>query len=204
VHDPSVPVPPGAAVGRNGHPTDTTEPPVPYARDRLDALLPGLYAELRRIAAAHLRNERSGHTLNTTALVHEAYIRLVGIGSIDWTDRSRFLGMASRTMRRVLIDYARSRARQKRDDQRISIGAPAGLSVGSAVDLLALDDALDRLESLEPRQSRVVECRFFAGMTHEETAESLSISVATVKRDWTIARAWLHSELSDDGTRSGR
>jgi RNA polymerase sigma factor (TIGR02999 family) len=167
-------------------------------RDALDSALPAVYHELRRIAHSHLRGERGGHTLNTTALVHEAYLRLAGIGVVDWTNRAWFLGMASRAMRRVLVDYARSRGRQKRNaGDRIDVVASVVLPDAGATDLLALDAALDRLEALQPRQCRVVECRFFAGMTNEETAESLVISVATAKRDWTLARAWLNAELAD-------
>jgi RNA polymerase sigma-70 factor, ECF subfamily len=166
-------------------------------RSALDEDLPLVYDILKRIARSHLRRERTGHTLNTTALVHEAYLRLAGIGTVDWTDRSRYLGMASRAMRRVLIDYARSRSRLKRSSPPQPVGvAEGGLSAGSVEELLALDAALDRLEALEPRQCRVVECRFFAGMTNEDTAEALAVSLATVKRDWTVARAFLNAELA--------
>jgi RNA polymerase sigma factor (TIGR02999 family) len=169
-------------------------------RNALDEDLPFVYDTLKRIARSHLRGERAGHTLNTTALVHEAYLRLAGIDSVDWTDRSRFLGMASRAMRRVLIDHARARSRLKRSSPQLPVDAADGdLPAESVEDLLALDAALDRLEALEPRQCRVVECRFFAGMTHEETAEALAVSLASVKRDWTIARAFLNAELTAAG-----
>ena len=170
------------------------------ARAQLDALLPAIYEELRRIAHAHLSRERPGHTLNTTSLVHESYMRLAGIAEIDWRNRSQFLGMASRAMRRVLIDYARSRARLKRAaPDSMAIEAPVALPVNRAEDLLLLDAALTRLEGMQPRQCRVVECRFFGGLTNDETADALAISAATVKRDWTMARAWLNAELAAAG-----
>jgi RNA polymerase sigma factor (TIGR02999 family) len=169
-------------------------------RDALDEDLPVVYETLKRIARSHLRGERAGHTLNTTALVHEAYLRLVGIGSVDWTDRARFLGMASRAMRRVLIDHARARARLKRSSPQAPFDEGSrGLPAEDVEELLALDAALHRLETLAPRQCRVVECRFFAGMTNEETAEVLAVSLASVKRDWTIARAFLNAELTVSG-----
>ena len=170
-------------------------------RAGLDQHLPAVYEELRRIAHAHLRHERGDHTLNTTSLVHEAYLRLAGLHVIDWQNRSQFLGMASRAMRRILIDYARSRSRQKRTAPTavLTIEAPVALPIARAEDLLLLDDALTRLEDIEPRQCRVVECRFFAGMTNDETADALDISIATVKRDWTLARAWLNAELAAAG-----
>lgn len=168
-------------------------------RRALDAALPAVYEELRRIARVHLRSERSGHTLNTTSLVHEAYLRLAGVHGVDWLDRSHFLGMASRAMRRVLIDYARARHRQKRSGVALEIDGPVVFPIERSADLLLLDEALDRLEALEPRQCRVVECRFFGGMTNDETAEVLQISLATVKRDWALARAWLNAELMARG-----
>ena len=171
-------------------------------RERLDSVLPAVYEELRRIARSHLRRERPGHTLNTTSLIHEAYLRLAGFQRVDWTDRSRFLGMASSAMRRVLIDYARSRARLKRrrlDGPVLFHESTSPFPLDRAEDLVLLDAALTRLEALEPRQCRVVECRFFAGMTNEETADALATSVATVKRDWALARAWLNAELTEAG-----
>ena len=182
-------------------PRPAPEDAQPAARADLDALLPAIYDELRRIAHTHLSRERAGHTLNTTSLVHESYLRLAGIQAVDWSDRSRFLGMASRAMRRVLIDYARARMRQKRSaaPDVITIEAPVALPVSHAEDLLTLDAALARLEDMQPRQCRVVECRFFGGMTNDETADALAISAATVKRDWTLARAWLNAELASAG-----
>lgn len=169
----------------------------PDPRRELDEALPRVYEELRRIAHWHLHAERPAHTLNTTALVHEAYLRLTGISAVDWRDRSRFLSMASRAMRRVLIDYARTRSRAKRDASVSPLLIQgADLSLNDIDDLLALDEALTRLEAVNARHCRVVECRFFGGLEIEETAEVLGISPASVKRDWTACRAWLNAELT--------
>jgi RNA polymerase sigma factor (TIGR02999 family) len=167
-------------------------------RESLDRLVPLVYEELRAVAHAHLLGERTGHTLNTTALVHEAYIRLVDIRQVTWQDRAHFCGMASRAMRRILIDHARARLREKRGGGAIhvSLDDSVGLPAERAVDLIALDDALSKLETLDERQARFVECRFFAGLTLEETAEALGVSLATAKRDWTLCRAWLNREMS--------
>jgi RNA polymerase sigma factor (TIGR02999 family) len=166
----------------------------PVARERL---VPIVYEELRRLAHHYMRNEREGHTLQTTALVNELYLRLAGIDALEWRDRAHFFAMAATLMRRVLVDYARQRGRDKRG---------AGLTVVSldenviaprpAVDVVALDEALDRLATVDPQQSRVVELRFFAGLSVQETAEALGISPATVKRDWATAKLWLYHELS--------
>jgi RNA polymerase sigma factor (TIGR02999 family) len=166
----------------------------PDARDRL---VPLVYEELRRLAHHYMRNEREGHTLQTTALVNELYLRLAGIDGLEWRDRSHFFAMSATLMRRVLVDYARQRGRDKRG---------AGLSVTSldenviapqrAVDVVALDEALDRLATVDPQQSRVVELRFFVGLSVQETAEALGVSPATVKRDWATAKLWLYHELS--------
>jgi RNA polymerase sigma factor (TIGR02999 family) len=165
----------------------------PTARDRL---LPIVYEELRRLAHHYMRGEREGHTLQTTALVNEAYLRLAGIDALRWRDRAHFFAMAATLMRRVLVDHARQRGREKRG---------AGVSVMSldenviapraAVDVMALDEALSRLAAADPQQSRVVELRFFGGLSVEETAEVLGISAATVKRDWATAKLWLYNEL---------
>ena len=166
----------------------------PAARDQL---VPIVYEELRRLAHHYMRGEREGHTLQTTALVNEVYLRLAGIDSMQWRDRAHFFAMAATLMRRVLVDYARQRAREKRG---------AGVSVTSldenavapqpAVDVVALDEALERLAAVDPQQSRVVELRFFAGLSVKETAEALGISPATVKRDWATAKLWLYNELT--------
>ena len=169
-------------------------------RDAVDRLVPILYDELRRIAHRRMRRERVGHTLGTTALVHEAYLELAGLDRMEWRDRAHFLAVAARAMRRVLIDYAVQRRAQKRDGGRRAVPLDEvedilTLSGQRADELLALDEALRRLDAVSERQCRVVECRFFAGMSVEETAEALGTSPATVKRDWTVARAWLHREL---------
>ena len=165
----------------------------PAARERL---VPIVYEELRRLAHHYMRGERSGHTLQTTALVNEVYLRLAGIDALRWRDRAHFFAMAATLMRRVLVDYARQRGREKRG---------AGVTVTSldenavapqpAVDIVALDEALERLAAVDPQQGRVVELRFFAGLSVEETAEALGISPATVKRDWATAKLWLYNEL---------
>jgi RNA polymerase sigma factor (TIGR02999 family) len=165
----------------------------PVARDRL---VPIVYEELRRLAHHYMRGEREGHTLQTTALVNEVYLRLAGIDSMGWRDRAHFFAMAATLMRRVLVDYARQRGRDKRG---------AGVTVTSldehaiapqpAVDVVALDEALERLSAVDPQQSRVVELRFFAGLSVNETAEAIGISPATVKRDWATAKLWLYNEL---------
>lgn len=163
-------------------------------------LFPLVYERLRDIARRQLRGERAGHTLATTDLVHEAYLALVRIDRIDWSDRAHFLAIAARAMRRVLINYALARAAQKRGGgaRRTAVDIDALPAPGTDEQMLALDEALRRLEQRNERYGRVVECRFFAGMSIEETAEALSVSPATVKRDWTLARAWLHRELSDE------
>lgn len=166
--------------------------------DVLDRLMPIVYDELRRIAHGQLRSERPGHTLNTTALVHEAYLKLVNINQVDWRDRAHFFAMAARLMRRILIDYARGKRREKRGGDAVHVELADAFDLSAPVpaeELIALEDALARLEAQSERQCRVVECRCFAGLTLEDTAETLGISVATVKRDWDFARAWLNREL---------
>lgn len=167
----------------------------------LDRLLPIVYDELRRIAHGELRREHPGHTLNTTALVHEAYLRLVRIDRVEWRDRAHFFAMAAQVMRRVLIDYARTKKRAKRGGDaavQVPLSETLDALVQQPEDLLALEDALSRLEAQNERQCRVVECRCFSGMSVEETAAALDTSPATVKRDWAFARAWLNRELTED------
>ena len=167
-------------------------------REALDRLIPVVYHELRRIAHAQLRGERPGHTLNTTALVHEAYLKLVGVDRVEWRDRAHFFAAAAGAMRRILIDYARARKRVKRggeDAVQVPLVEALEVAVERSEDLLALDEALTRLENQNQRQGRVVECRCFAGLSVEETAAALGISPATVKRDWDFSRAWLNREL---------
>jgi RNA polymerase sigma factor (TIGR02999 family) len=169
------------------------------ARDpsALDRLVPIVYGELRRLAHYYMRGERPGHPLQTTALVNEVYLRLAGIKGLQWRDRAHFFAMAGTLMRRVLVDYARRQGRGKRGGG-IVVTSLDGHAVTAApsVDIVALDEALQRLAAVDPQQSRVVELRFFGGLSIEETAAALEISPATVKRDWTTARAWLHHELT--------
>jgi len=169
----------------------------------LAALAPLVYGELRRVAEQHMRRERPDHTLQATALVHEAFLRLTGGASPSWQDRTHFFKAAARIMRHVLVDHARARGYAKRGGGglRISIedGAAAVLAEERAPDLVALDEALGRLERLDPRQHQVVELRFFGGLSVEETAEVLGVSAITVKRDWRSARAWLFAELGGHG-----
>jgi len=182
----------------------------------LNELMPLVYGELRRLAQSHLRRERPGHTLQRTVLVHEAFLRLVNQKEVEWQGRAHFLGLASRLMRRILVDHARARLAAKRGDgaHHVSfddaIGTPGSdVDIDTdpeallvtpdqpTIDLVALDDALSRLEAMDPQQGEIVELRFFGGITMEETAQALGISVATVKRDWAVAKAWLHRELGD-------
>ena len=166
----------------------------PAAIDRLMSIL---YDELRRIASRQLRKERPDHTLETTALVHEAYVKLVGLDRISWQNRAHFLAVASQAMRRVLVDHAVSRRAQKRGGVRrkVPLDDVAPGHAQPVETLVALDTALHRLEQIDPRLSRVVECRYFGGMSVEEAAEALQVSPATIKRDWSVARAWLNREL---------
>lgn len=170
------------------------------ARDRL---LPIVYQELRQIARARMRTERPDHTLQTTALVHEAYIRLLGREDLRWESRAHFFNTAARAMRRILIDRARRRLRRKRggDRRRVELDSSVGSYEASPEELLALDQALERLEALDGDMTAVVRLRYFAGLSIEETALALDVSQRTVSRLWTGARAWLHAELStDDGS----
>jgi len=166
-----------------------------------DRLLERVYDTLRRIAIAQLRGERSGHTLQPTALVHEAYLRLLGQRDVDWRDRAHFFGLASKTMRRILVDHARRRRAQKRgageEVESLSVEVTAG-GAGDpteAVDLLDLDRALDRFAERFPRQAKVVEMRYFSGLEFDQVAVALEVSPRTVKRDWSFARAWLRDAL---------
>jgi RNA polymerase sigma factor (TIGR02999 family) len=169
-------------------------------RGAFEQLFPLIYDELRRIARAQLRRERTGHTLATTDLVHEAYFALVGMNAVTFNDRSHFLAVAARAMRRVLINHAVARLAQKRGGgrQQTTLDVEALPADLPDEEVLALDEALRRLEAYNERYGRIVECRFFAGMSIEETAAALAISPATVKRDWVVARAWLHRELADE------
>jgi RNA polymerase sigma factor (TIGR02999 family) len=168
----------------------------PAARDEL---VPIVYNELRRLAHHYMRGERAGHTLQTTALVNEVYLRLTGIDSLRWQDRAHFFAMVATLMRRVLVDYARQRGREKRGSGvTVTSLDETAVAAQPAVDIVALDDALERLAAVDQQQSRVVELRFFAGLSVKETAEALGISPATVKRDWATAKLWLYNELRTD------
>lgn len=163
-----------------------------------DDYAPLVYQELRRIAAAYMRRERPGQTLQPTALVHEAYLRLAGAGGAAWNDRHHFVGIAARSMRQILVEHARARGAQKRwgNLNRVSLSESLALAADPGAMLPALDEALTRLEQIDPEQARIVELRFFAGLSIEEAADALRISPATLKRRWSLARAWLFRELS--------
>jgi RNA polymerase sigma factor (TIGR02999 family) len=167
-------------------------------REALDRLLPEVYAELQKLASSYLRRERSGHTLQTTALVHEAFLRLIDQRSVHWQNRAHFFGIAAQMMRRILVDHARAHHAAKRGsgEARLSLDEALVIAPAPDVDLVALDQALKRLASIDAQQSRVVELRFFGGLTIDETAEVLRISPATVGREWTLAKAWLYAELA--------
>ena len=163
----------------------------------LDRLTPLVYSELQQLARAQLRRERNNHTLDTSGLVHEAFLRLVDQNRVEWRERAQFFAVAARLMRRVLIDHARRRHAARRDARlRVTVTDVEAPQRPHNEDLLALDEALTRLAQLDPRQTQLVELRYFAGMTVSEAAEALGISPATVKREWTVARAWLRRELS--------
>ncbi len=166
-------------------------------REALERLLPLVYDELRRLAAHYLRGERPGHTLQPTALVHEAWFKLVDQRDVRWQNRAHFLGVAAQQMRRILVDHARGHNRYKRggDQVRLPLDDARDVPEERDVDLVRLDDALRDLAAIDPQQSRVVELRYFGGLTIEETAEAIGVSPATVKRDWAMARAWLHRAL---------
>jgi RNA polymerase sigma factor (TIGR02999 family) len=165
-------------------------------RQALERLMPLVYGELRKLAASYLRAERADHTLQPTALVHEAYLRLVDQRSVNWQNRAHFFGIAAQMMRRILVDHARRRQAAKRDGATYRLQTEPGLEdVDRDPELLALDEALTGLETLDVRQARIVELRFFGGLTVEETAEVTGISPATVKREWQTARAWLAREI---------
>jgi RNA polymerase sigma factor (TIGR02999 family) len=164
----------------------------------LEQLTPLVYSELRRLAARYLRKERSDHTLQSTALVHEAFIRLVDQRDVKWQNRAHFFGVAAQMIRRILVDHARGRQASKRGSgaPRLSLDEALATPERKDLDLIALDDALNSLGKIDPQQARIVELRFFTGLTVEETAEVLGISPATVKRDWVTAKAWLYRDIS--------
>jgi RNA polymerase sigma factor (TIGR02999 family) len=168
------------------------------SREAHDRLIPLVYRELRRIARAHLRRESAHHSLQPTALVHEAYLRLIDIDRIDWQSRAHFFAVASTLMRRILVDHARANRAGKRGGGADTLYLEDALlpTPGRAPEILALDDALNQLALLDERQAKIVEMRFFAGMSEQETGDVLRISVSSVKRDWRVAKAWLFKELS--------
>jgi RNA polymerase sigma factor (TIGR02999 family) len=169
----------------------------------LEALTPHVQQELHRLALHYMAGERPGHVLQATALVNEAYLKLVDWKGVEWTDRAQFFGIAANMMRRVLVDYARSNARTKRGRgaMPVSLSQVDGEPLPAKTDLLSLDEALQHLERIAPRQSKVIDLRYFGGLSLEETAEALKVSVGTVRRDWRLARAWLFRELGRKGTR---
>ena len=166
--------------------------------DALDRLVPLLYEDLRRLAAGHMRRESPGHSLQPTALVHEAYVRLIDQRQVHWRNRAHFFGVAAGMMRRILVDHARSRRADKRGGawDRVTLVEDHVAGGAQEIDLLALHESLERLAAFDPRQSQIVELRYFGGLTIEEVAEVVGISEATVVRDWTIAKAWLRADLS--------
>lgn len=173
--------------------------------DALDELFPLVYDELRRIAHKRMRGERRGHTLHTTALVHEVYLELIDLDGVDWQNRNHFFAIAARVMRNVLVDYAVKRKADKRggDRDRVPLEDWDGAADVVLEDVLSVHQALERLETIDERQVRVVECRFFAGLTIKETSDTLGISPATVGRDWRMARAWLNRELTNGAGENG-
>ncbi|HSB08025.1 MAG TPA: sigma-70 family RNA polymerase sigma factor [Blastocatellia bacterium] len=163
----------------------------------LDRLIPVVYGELRRLASRHLRRERADHTLQTTALIHEAYLKLVEQRNVQWQNRAHFFGIAAQLMRRILVDHARTRHRVKRGGaaMRVPLEEVVVAAEGLNINLVSLDEALTKLAGVDSRQCRTVELRFFGGLSVEETAEVLRVSAATVKNDWSVAKAWLRREL---------
>jgi RNA polymerase sigma factor (TIGR02999 family) len=169
-------------------------------KDAYGRLMPLVYNELRRLAGYYMRGERPGHTLQPTAVVHEAYVRLVGLDRLDWQNRAQFMGVAAQMMRRILVDHARHRIAARRDPAaRVDVDVPDIATLEDPEETLAVDMAIERLRELDPQQSQVVEMRYFGGLSVEETAEVLGISGRTVKRHWALAKAWLHAELSGRG-----
>jgi RNA polymerase sigma-70 factor, ECF subfamily len=164
----------------------------------LEALMPVVYDELHRMARAYMNRQRVGHTLQTTALVNEAYLRLIDSSQVQWQNRAHFFAVSAQLMRRILVDFARAKGNQKRGGsaERVSLERALEFSVDKSADLVALDDALKTLAEMDARQAEVVELRYFGGLNEEEVAEVLKTSARTVRRDWSLARAWLYRELS--------
>ena len=174
-------------------------------RAALDKLLPLVYEELRRLAHRYMAGERADHTLQTTALVNEAYLRLIDIKQVQWENRAHFFALSAQLMRRILVEFARARGSGKRGGgvQKVSLDEALIGSPEPGQDLVALDDALTAMAAVDPRQSKVVELRFFGGLTVEETAEALHVSTQTVLRDWRLAKAWLRREMRKSGKQEG-
>lgn len=170
-------------------------------KDALDEALPLVYEELRRLARHYLTDERSNHTLQPTALVHEAYVRLTGQREVDWKNRSQLVGVAAQMMRRILLNHAEAKSAGKRHAQHITLDRALDLGGQVEFDLLVLEEALKKLGALDAEQERLVELRFFGGLSIEETAEVLGVSPATVKREWSLARAWLLREITGTAKR---
>ena len=177
--------------------------PGPHAGGRIDEhardqMLPLVYEELRRLARAYLVRERSGHTLQPTALVHEAYLKLIGQRQVDWTNRAQVIGVAAVMMRRILVNHARNRAADKRggEAERVSLSLAGTFDEAPSVELMALHNALDALATIDKRKSRVVELKFFGGLTIAEIAELMKLSPATIEREWAFSRAWLYDALA--------
>ena len=166
-------------------------------RSALDELMPAVYDELRRMADRYMRGERKGHTLQTSALVNEAYLRLAGHDQMQWQNRAHFFAIAAQAMRRILVDHARRRGNQKRggDVQKVNLDEAAAVTTERDAEIIALDEALVELAKVDPRKARMVELRYFGGLSVEETAQVLGVGHATVMRDWGMARAWLLREL---------
>jgi RNA polymerase sigma factor (TIGR02999 family) len=164
----------------------------------LDALMPIVYAELRRIAHLYMRRQREGHSLQATALVNEAYLKLIDSDRVNWQDRNHFFAICSQLMRRILVDNARRKISRKRGGDRlqVTLDEHAAVTDGHAADVVGLDEALKQLAALSPRQAQIVELRYFGGLTEDQVAETLEISSRTVRRDWNVARAWLYRELN--------
>jgi RNA polymerase sigma factor (TIGR02999 family) len=184
-------------------PQDITELLVDWSkgdREALNKLTPLVYDELHRLASRYLRHERANHTLQTTALVHEAYLRLVDQRNANWQNHVQFFAVAAQLMRRILVDYARSHGAAKRGGgyAKLSLDEAMIVSKEKSADLMALDEALNSLAAIDPEQSRVVELRVFGGLTVEETAEALGVSPRTVKREWSMAKAWLHRQITKE------
>jgi RNA polymerase sigma factor (TIGR02999 family) len=173
-------------------------------QEALDQLIPMVYDELRRLASRYMRREKIGHTLQTSALVNEAYLRLVDEKSVEWQDRAHFFGVAARLMRRILVDHARSRSCAKRGGKAQMVSFVEGLVMSpesaDAEEVVALDSALNDLAELDPRKSQIVEMKFFGGLTNEEVAEVLSVTTRTIEREWRKAKAWLHWAISKGGS----